>query len=117
MVQKDVLESFKRVEQRQIYKVVTDDFAVDGNVIDRSNKKVHRRTLLNNGEYIEIRYFSPCHFRTTDNLYFSTESENIQKHCTPVGYIWGNVDSANTAQLSDIVRLGLYYKYTREVPE
>lgn len=104
----EIDKSFEKVQQNQIWEVVTDDFLVKPSSLGH-DKKIHPRRLeLVKGERIEIRYPSPWHFRTIDNQYFAAEAEEIVAHCKPYGVIWGDVSFKNTAHLNDILRLGLY---------
>lgn len=94
----------EKIEQGQIWEVLTEKFFVNSTKETFENRKV----ILGKGEKIEIRYPFAWHFRTIDNIYFQADEDVILKNCKLVGNIWQNVKFKNLARLEDILNLGLY---------
>ena len=92
-----------KIEQGQLWEVVTDNFWTSGN-----DNKYKRPVKLKKHEIIEIRYAYAWHFRTEDNYYFHATEKMILDNCNLFGVILGDVRFNNRAKLEEILRLELY---------
>ena len=94
-----------KIEQGQIWEVVTDKFMTTG-----GNHSIGRPVNIRKGEKIEIRYPYAWHFRTEDNQYFHAIPSMIKDNCRCIGAVLPSVWSNNIAKLEEILRLKLYSK-------
>lgn len=66
-----------------------------------------RKVIIPTGELLEMRYFSPAHFRDVNNQYFPIDDSQLHK-LQHVAEILEQVMWENVADLYDILRLRLY---------
>lgn len=99
----------KKVEQGQLWKVISSNFFTSGDY-----NKFKRKIRLKKGEIIEIRFPYEWHFRTEDNHYFHATEETILKNCKIYGKIIDEVAFQNKANLEEILRLRLFRKWSEE---
>jgi hypothetical protein len=95
-----------KIEQGQIWQVVTYEFWSSGNshLVSGREGKIN----LKKDEYIEIRYPYEWHFRTIDNEYFHAYPVEILKHCRLIGTINEDVRFSNKKSLLEIINDKLY---------
>lgn len=96
----------KEVKNGFLY-IVTNSFLAE-------SRKLNRRVLVEVGEVIEFRYFSPVHFRTRDDLYLSCAKDYFLKNTEAYGEIWDNVRFRNQNTLKQILECKLYNKIKGE---
>ena len=69
-----------------------------------------RRVVVEKDEVVEFRYWSPCNFRTTDELYLTLSEEDFISNFDYCGDIFNEVRSANRNSLRQIMDAELYTK-------
>ena len=67
-----------------------------------------RRVLIEAGEFIEMRYQSPWHFRCIDNVYAAAEDDEITSNCEYFATVKEDVRFRNRANLKEILENELY---------
>lgn len=72
-----------------------------------------RKMVIPAGELLEMRYFSPAHFRDINNHYFPLHNDQLWK-LEHVAEILPEVFRANIAELYDILRLSLYTEVKKD---
>jgi hypothetical protein len=66
-----------------------------------------RKVIIPAGELLEMRYWSPAHFRDVNNQYFPVDDSQLNK-LEHIAEIHDAVFRRNIADLYDILRLCLY---------
>ena len=87
--------------------IVINDFTAE-------SREIGRRVVVEKGEIVEFRYFSPVHFRTKEDLYLKCEEEHFLKNTEAYGEIWDNVRSRGKHTLAEIIDCKLYEKIKGE---
>lgn len=101
------------VKQGYIY-LVTEDVYVSLGLKEGSDHPAGARVvIIPKGELLEMRYFSPAHFRDVYNNYFAIHTDQLGK-LKVVAKIMEPVKFKNRAHLHDILRLGLYEDVERQ---
>lgn len=74
----------------------------------RTNKDKGRRVIIEEGEVVEFRYWSPANFRTIKEEYFAVEREDFFAHFVHIGNVFENIRSRNKNTLKQIIDAELY---------
>jgi len=93
-------------KHHRLYEVITDNFIVEQSYL--SKEKVNRKIVLNKGEIVEFRYFSPANFRTTDDIYLRCSEEMFKANTKPFGDILEAIAFRNKNTLKEILDAKLY---------
>ena len=77
------------------------------------NDKHKRFMIVEKGEIIEIRYFSPVNFRCIDELYFQLPEETFLNYVTFVGKVKEDIKFNNKHSLKSILEEDLFISINR----
>lgn len=103
------LSEHERVHTGGIY-LVKEDIEIAFDMYrggERGKFATLRKVIIPAGELLEMRYWSPAHFRDVNNQYFPLDDSQLHK-IEHVGEILEDVRFQNRADLYDILRLRLY---------
>lgn len=89
-----------KVSQGELYRVIKP--------IPTHNSKLNRDVIIEEGEIIEIRYFSPVNFRTLDDHYFSFSETKFLNHVIFFGKVQDDIKFNNKHSLRDILEQKLF---------